>query len=51
MSQIADQLEVSYKTVQRFMDKLKEAGRIERKGGKRFFPPVFDPLYRAETKL
>ena len=36
MSQIADQLEVSYKTVQRFMDKLKEAGRVERKGGKRF---------------
>lgn len=36
MSQIADQLDVSYKTVQRFMDKLKEAGRVERKGGKRF---------------
>ena len=36
MSQIADQLGVSYKTVQRLMDKLKEAGRIERKGGKRF---------------
>jgi len=36
MSQIADQLEVSYKTVQHFMDKLKEAGRVERKGGKCF---------------
>lgn len=36
MSQIADQLDVSYKTVQRFMDKLKKAGRVERKGGKRF---------------
>ena len=36
MSQIADQLEVSYKTVQHFMDKLKEAGRVERKGSKRF---------------
>ena len=36
MSQVSDRLEVSYKTVQRFMDKLKETGRVERKGGKRF---------------
>ncbi|MCR5089856.1 MAG: HTH domain-containing protein [Oscillospiraceae bacterium] len=36
MSRIAVRLEVSYKTVQRFMDKLKGAGRIECKGGKRF---------------
>ena len=35
MSQIADQLEVSYKTVQRFMDKMKQTGHIERVGGKR----------------
>ena len=36
MSQIADQLEVSYKTVQRFMDKMKQTGRIERIAGKRY---------------
>lgn len=36
MSQVADQLEVSYKTVQRFMDKMKQAGRVERIGGKRY---------------
>lgn len=32
MSKIADQLEVSYKTVQLFMDKMKQRGRIKRYG-------------------
>jgi len=36
MSQVADQLEVSYKTVQRFMDKMKQTGCIERIGCKRY---------------
>lgn len=36
MSQVADRLEVSYKTAQRFMDKMKQTGRNERIGGKRY---------------
>ena len=36
MSVMADQMEISYKTVQRAINHLKETGRIRRNGGKRF---------------
>lgn len=36
MSVMADQIGISYKTVQRAINHLKEAGRIRRNGGKRF---------------
>ncbi len=36
MSVMADQMGISYKTVQRAINHLKETGRIRRSGGKRF---------------
>ena len=36
MSAMADQMGISYKTVQRAINHLKENGRIRRNGGKRF---------------
>ena len=34
--EMAEQLDVSYRTLQRKMDDLKDSGKIARKGGKRY---------------